>query len=61
MTDYRPSMKRTLPLLALAALSCTLLSGCLVRRTVTTGGQTVEDGYAIKRPIKEALEENKGR
>lgn len=54
-------MKRTLCLLSLATLACSLLSGCLVRRTVTTGGQTVEDGYAIKRPIKEAIDKNKDR
>lgn len=48
-------MIRTLRLISLLTLATSLLSSCLVRRTVTTGGQTVEDGYAIKRPIKDAI------
>ena len=33
-----------------------LLTGCIVRRTVTEGDRTVESGYVLKRPIKEALQ-----
>lgn len=45
--------------LALLLLS---LSSCLTRRTVTQGGQTVESGYVVTRPIKEAIEStNKDR
>jgi len=54
-------MTRLLCLLSLIAMSCSLVSGCLVRRTVTSGGETVESGYAIKRPIKEAIDNKKGR
>ena len=31
-----------------------LLSGCLVRRTVTKGGSVVTDRYAVKRPLNNA-------
>lgn len=48
----------------LSALALLLLplSGCITKRTVTQGGQTVESGYVVKRPIKEAIENtNKDR
>ena len=32
-----------------------LLSGCLVRRTVTKGGSVVTDRYVVKRPVKDAV------
>lgn len=32
------------------------LNACLTKRTVTVGGQTVEDGYVVKRPIKNVIE-----
>ena len=35
------------------------LSACITKRTVTVGGQTVEDGYVVKRPIKNAIENTK--
>ena len=41
---------------AALALVLTSLSGCLTKRTVTRGGQTVSEGYHIKRPLKEAAE-----
>jgi len=39
-----------------AMIVLTSLSGCLTKRTVTRGGQTVSEGYHIKRPLKEAVE-----
>lgn len=39
--------------IALCAFS---LSACVTKRTVTEGGQTVEEGYVVKRPIKNAIE-----
>ena len=39
--------------IAICALS---FSACITKRTVTVGGQTVEDGYVVKRPIKNAIE-----
>ena len=36
----------------LATMAALLLSGCLVRRTVTKGGSVVTDHYVVKRPIK---------
>lgn len=50
-----------LSLARLSALALLLLSlsGCLTRRTVTQGGQTVESGYVMKRPIKEAIQNTK--
>ncbi|MCP5532839.1 MAG: hypothetical protein H7A49_10710 [Akkermansiaceae bacterium] len=46
----------TLVRIASVVLAATLVSGCLTRRTVTQNGQTVEQNYVIKRPIKEAVE-----
>lgn len=40
-------------LLLSASVAC---SGCLVEQTVTRNGEVVKEGYAIKRPIKEAIE-----
>lgn len=31
------------------------VTGCLTQRTITEGGQTVKQGYVIKRPLKEAV------
>lgn len=42
-----------------AALLLTSLPGCLTKRTVTEGGRTVSEGYAIKRPLKEAVENSR--
>ena len=39
----------------IAVSAAVLLSGCLVRRTVTSGGQVVESNYAVKRPLKDAI------
>jgi len=36
----------------LVTMEALLLSGCLVRRTVTKGGSVVTDRAAVKRPIK---------
>ncbi len=36
----------------LVAAAAGLLSGCLVRRTVTKGGSVVTDRYVVKRPLK---------
>lgn len=35
------------------------LGSCVTRRTVTQGGETVESGYVVKRPIKEAFQNGK--
>lgn len=43
----------------LAAAMTALLSGCLTRRTVTSGGRTVESKYVVKRPIKEVIENSR--
>lgn len=45
--------------IAAVALAAALVSGCLTRRTVTQNGQTVEQNYVIKRPIKEAVERSR--
>ena len=39
--------------IALCAFS---LSACVTKRTVTEGGHTVEEGFVVKRPIKDAIE-----
>lgn len=44
------------PAIALLIFS---LSGCVTKRTVTQGGQTVESGYVVKRPIKNAIQNTK--
>ena len=38
-----------LPALVLVALATT---GCVTKRTVTKGGQPVEEKYVVKRPVK---------
>ena len=48
-------MKALLKAVAITILISSL-SGCLTKRTVTRGGQTVSEGYHIKRPLKEAAE-----
>lgn len=35
------------------------LSSCVTHRTVTRGGQTVEQGLVVKRPLKEAVENSR--
>jgi hypothetical protein len=35
------------------------LSACVTERTVTRGGQTVEQGLVVKRPLKEAVENSR--
>ena len=35
------------------------LPGCITERTVTKGGQTVEQGLVVKRPLKEAVENSR--
>jgi len=47
-----PRFAKRLSLLALV-LS---LPGCITQRTVTKGGQTVEQGWVVKRPLKEAVQ-----
>ena len=39
----------------LVTAAAVLLSGCLVRRTVTKGGSVVTDRYVVKRPVKDAV------
>jgi len=43
-----------LPITAVAA--ALLLSGCLMRQTVTENGEVVEENYIVKRPLKDAVE-----
>jgi outer membrane protein assembly factor BamE (lipoprotein component of BamABCDE complex) len=38
-----------------AAAATLLLSGCLMRQTVTRNGEVVKEGYVVKRPLKEAV------
>jgi outer membrane biogenesis lipoprotein LolB len=40
----------------LAAVAVALLSGCLMRQTVTSNGDVVQDNYVVKRPLKDAIE-----
>jgi len=56
---FSSSMRRFAKLLLGGVLLAGLLAGCVTRRTVTQGGRTVEEGYEVKRPIKEAIQ--KGR
>ena len=51
MTFSKSFIKTVVTLIAGA-----LLTGCIVRRTVTEGDRTVESGYVLKRPIKESLQ-----
>ena len=46
-------MKALLKAVAITILFSSL-SGCLTKRTVTRGGQTVSEGYSFKRPFKSA-------
>lgn len=52
-------MVRLFLLFPMIAVTCSMSSSCLVKRTVTTGGQKVEEGYAIKRPIKEVIDNSR--
>jgi hypothetical protein len=40
----------------IAAASAVFLTGCLMRETVTSGGEVEQDNYVIKRPLKDAIE-----
>lgn len=53
-TDIRQSAK----LLLLVAVVLPLAS-CVTERKVTRGGQTVQQGMVIKRPLKEAVENSR--
>lgn len=44
---------------AIVGIFVVLLSGCLTRRTVTQGGQTVESNYVFTRPLKNAVENSR--
>lgn len=44
-----------IPTCLLVAAASMLLTGCLVRRTVTKGGEVVTDRYVVKRPLKDAV------
>jgi hypothetical protein len=35
------------------------VTGCLTRRTVTQGGQTVSQEFVIRRPLKEAIQNSR--
>ncbi len=54
MTDIRKSAK----FLVLAAVVLPLAS-CVTERKVTRGGQTVQQGMVIKRPLKEAADNSR--
>ena len=42
-----------------ALVATLVLNGCLMRQTVTSGGEVVKDGYVVKRPLKDALQSAK--
>lgn len=48
--------RRSLPKFLLLLALILPLSSCVTERKVTRGGQTVEQGLVIKRPLKEAVE-----
>ena len=52
------SFPRVITLLSLFALVA-VTNGCVTKRTVTQGGQTIESGYVVKRPITEAIQNTK--
>ena len=54
MTRLRHFAKLLLILVAVLPLSA-----CVTQRTVTQGGQTVEQGLVVKRPLKEAVENSR--
>jgi hypothetical protein len=39
-----------------STIMAVLSSGCLVRETVTVNGEVMEEGYKVKRPLKDAIE-----
>jgi len=47
---------KLIPLCVFSAAMAVLLSGCLMQRTVTSNGQTIEQNYVVKRPLKDALD-----
>ncbi|MES2438284.1 MAG: hypothetical protein V4584_04435 [Verrucomicrobiota bacterium] len=51
------TMNTTLCCLCLFSFAAAALTtGCLVHEKVTVNGAVQEEGYAIKRPLKEAIE-----
>ncbi|MBC8128415.1 MAG: hypothetical protein H8M99_14835 [Gloeobacteraceae cyanobacterium ES-bin-144] len=42
--------------LLLSVFSIGLTSGCLMRHTVTRGGEVVEENYVFKRPLKNTFD-----
>lgn len=48
----RSTTRLLAPGLILVALAT---SGCVTKRTVTKGGQTVEEKYVVKRPVKKFI------
>jgi len=41
--------------LLLASAMTALLSGCLMRQTVTQNGEVLSSDYVVKRPLKDAI------
>ncbi|MEY3896266.1 MAG: hypothetical protein RLZZ214_1786 [Verrucomicrobiota bacterium] len=39
-----------------SSLAAVLSSGCLVREKVTVNGEVMEEGYKVKRPLKDAID-----
>ena len=54
MMNLRSSLKYLLLLAVILPLS-----SCITERKVTRGGQTVEQGLVVKRPLKEAVENSR--
>ncbi len=48
----KPAM---LLLCALTGAGSLALTGCVMKRTVTEGGQVVSEGYHVERPIRDAI------
>jgi len=38
-----------------SAAMALLMPACVMHRTVTSNGQTIEQGYVVKRPLKDAV------
>jgi hypothetical protein len=56
MYQFQPHFHmKTLLRSAMAVILAATLTGCLTKRTVTQGGQTVSEEYVFKRPLKEAI------
>ena len=39
-----------------SAVMALLSTGCLVREKVTVNGEVMEEGYKVKRPLKDAID-----